>query len=531
MVELDKNKVLELVRHDDVAGVLDIVKKADRMVDFDLCVEGVSLLEEVRSLEMLVILSRCGGYIYRRNSKNKTPIHGMKKNLKMLLKEKRQERLKEVSDLKKLKTLTKQTKKMSDAIRLFKLINYYESRGVFGCYSYFGMIAEILGVFDGQPLQIEKMNKNDFFKTAATYIDKEWANYFVRKVRWINWLMKEGEYDYKETQKNRELITSSAKLKSLFLLDQKKEPVMFYRGTVWKNDPFLPLSHFGTKRAAFERLRNLMRAYDEDYNGVDSVLDGKEINDRIYVAFLKMKHPLRIADLDVHNPKTYASAVLHYLLVKKYGVSYLEQLYNIPIEKNNKRDVFEQREYINKTLSKMDFSRIVSAQALPKEFDFIFYEPKRMDIKAVRKELFLGGMYPFISSKKNKQAEQQNRENLVYQRMIRFFQKEGYDGFIYKNETEDRGKDSFIIFHPKQVVVTSRASKEELYQEIINPHEEMLQKLERIHLSDCEEKILTLEEARELQNYSIYKTDRAEKSKISQQSISPCQLNNQHQKA
>ena len=42
-------------------------------------------------------------------------------------------------------------------------------------------------------------------------------------------------------------------------------------------------------------------------------------------------------------------------------------------------------------------------------------------------------------------------KNVSLQRMIRYLETEGYDGFVYKNDCEDIGQRSYIIFRPEQV--------------------------------------------------------------------------------
>ena len=53
-------------------------------------------------------------------------------------------------------------------------------------------------------------------------------------------------------------------------------------------------------------------------------------------------------------------------------------------------------------------------------------------------------------------ANNANAENLFFQRMIRFFESVGIDGFSYKNFTECGGDDSYIIFRQNNVVRTDK---------------------------------------------------------------------------
>ena len=538
MLKSKREKFFKLVQEDDLKGLIDAVVDealegsstfyALRTMDFDIFQDGEPLIHQVNSVEMFIALLSARTYFFSKDKSGKTLVHAMKKRYKSLLKERYAERLNTNLDTKKIATLSDRIKKLEYAIRFFKLTSYFEMKQLSACYD--DEKVEFDYPKEGKRIPEKLLNNKMIFKNLVLCVLNRKVVSRIKRKRYISWLLLQAGYNYEVIQKNNDLIEQSSDLKEKFLLDKENELEIMYRSTCKKDETFLPLSHFGTEQAAFTRIRDLIRDHDVwDYHydeKTDILRDYDEIYEQMHLVFLKMKHPLRLPDLILHDKKGYESAVLHYLLMKKHGVSYLKKLYNLSIEPDEDLDYFKKKEYETKILSQMDYNKLVEAETLPKEFDFIFYEPERMSMQEVQKELFLGGMFPFLTDEKNPQkAIDKNRENLTYQRMIRFFKAEGYDGFVYRNEKEDKGRDSYIIFHSKQVIVASTASEKDLYQKIVNPHEEQLKAWEQSHLMACHEKRLTHDEAHQLINYDFYKTYFLEKHQDLPQLISQNKMN------
>ena len=146
--------------------------------------------------------------------------------------------------------------------------------------------------------------------------------------------------------------------------------------------------------------------------------------------------------------------------------------------------------------------KILSSKEISATFDFVFLQPERLSLRLVKKELTLGGMFPIVKSNMP-QGERLNREHLMYQRMIRYFEKEGYDGFIYKNVCEDYGSLSFITFHTHQVVEPKNAHKKALVRPYKNIYEKHLITLEKRAFKECKKVVLSSEEAENLYNFKF----------------------------
>lgn len=278
-------------------------------------------------------------------------------------------------------------------------------------------------------------------------------------------------------------ILENETLSRLFLKDKEQNPLLLYRGTIAQNDAFLPLSHFGTKKAAFDRLRYLYYSwsFQRKIKKNDWVADYK-----ILPIYLKMKNPLRIPEFCSHTKEAYQDIIFHYLLMKKHGQGIFAHLYNHPYPEHDEFDTQEAACAEMMWHNKINFLNFMFQEPLPKEYDFIFFEPNRTDIKEVKKELFLGQLFQILSAKGTDLSEECLRESLIYQRMVRFLYKEGYDGFVYQNAYEDAGNDSYIIFSPTEVFVDIPQNQDKIFQlPFLNPHENELCDLERYHLTLC----------------------------------------------
>ena len=84
----------------------------------------------------------------------------------------------------------------------------------------------------------------------------------------------------------------------------------------------------------------------------------------------------------------------------------------------------------------------VALKKLPYQYDFI---SQSVDDGKIKQEISYESLY-----------DKANAENLFFQRMIRFFESVGIDGFSYKNFTECGGDDSYIIFRQNNVVRTDK---------------------------------------------------------------------------
>lgn len=240
------------------------------------------------------------------------------------------------------------------------------------------------------------------------------------------------------------------KLKNTKLQDENKRPIIFYHATPCKEkiESFLPLSHFGTKTASQMRsMHFIYKALGLPEPAVlpkemPEVFQGRKIPDiTTYQVYLSMKSPLKMSDFGQH------SLVQFY---NWFSMNYKPKSLFLTGAERCEGDVVGP--------SKIKYKKHLS--------DFIFVDPFTKSEKDLKDELLAESLYDtkysrcapkYIPSFLFPVRSQINRdyfslaEKVAFQRMIRFLEGEGYDGFVYQNDHEDMGNNSYIIFRPQQV--------------------------------------------------------------------------------
>lgn len=437
----------------------------------DFLSNETTLLHEVRSAEMLAFLLWFKMDIRTVNCQNKTAIHSMKKRLKALKKEKKFLKS-QAASFKKISVVNEKIKKQAEAVQLLSLVNknIFLKKG----------LVETSSLFEDSPYlknlkregtfgeQVKK--KRDFFEHLAAYL----THYSVEKIKQVdktNELLIVGGLKKEKVHLSYRLVQNNPQARMLYQQDEKGGPLLLFRGTTNSKDTFAPLSHFGTLKAAKDRLDTLEEVMNVPNSWFHCHMTKEGWNPifQIKPVYLKMKNPFRIPELGKHSLDRYKNVLTHFLLREKYGAIFINRLYLFSLE---------------------NFVHQFKKTILPKEYDFIFMHPYTLTTNQVKKELFLGGLYPVLSEKMDPSAQSKNLENLMFQRLIRFFERRGYDGFVYKNGWEDAGNDSFITFRKEQVVLASQMDKKQLISPIQIPHEKELLKLENRYLSSCKERSL-----------------------------------------
>ena len=263
-------------------------------------------------------------------------------------------------------------------------------------------------------------------------------------------------------------------LKTSKLLDENKRPIVFCHATPCKEkiESFLPLSHFGTKTAS------QMRAIHFVYNTLGipepaflpkelpGFFQGRKMPEiKTYHVHLSMKSPLKILDFGQH------SLVQFY---NWFSMNYKPKSLFLTGEERCEGDVVGP--------SKIKYKKHLS--------DFIFVDPFTKSEKDLKDELLAESLYnskqpqnvpKYIPSFLFSVRSQINRdcfslaEKVAFQRMIRFLEGEGYDGFVYQNDHEDMGNNSYIIFRPQQVF---EVGKSENVHTVEPANKSFLQKIE-----------------------------------------------------
>lgn len=224
------------------------------------------------------------------------------------------------------------------------------------------------------------------------------------------------------------------KLEKTKLADDYGRPICFYHTTdVAQNiTHFHPLTHFGTQQAA--QMRGIHLAYKIlgmiEPNVLPSELPPplqKKLNTqhpnalKTYPVYLHIKCPIPICDFGKHDLLNYQGWFTHYYSPKS--------IYLTPKE-CRERDT-------------AGVERMAYKQALN---EFIFQNPKKLSSANLKKELEAERLFSSDTDNTSDLIK-----NVSLQRMMRYLESEGYDGFVYKNDCEDIGQKSYIIFRPEQV--------------------------------------------------------------------------------
>lgn len=197
-----------------------------------------------------------------------------------------------------------------------------------------------------------------------------------------------------------------------FLCDKSGKVITCFHGTYYDFDYFFPLSHFGTESSAKTVLNEGKWKRDKNID-----INKPKI---IPVHFRKGIY-LEIPDLNDHYVEDWQAIILAFLLDK----TIIEDIDNL-----KKWDDIQKK------------CEFVALKKLPYQYDFI---SQSIDDGKIKQEISYESLY-----------DKANAENLFFQRMIRFFESVGIDGFSYKNFTECGGDDSYIIFRQNNVVRTDK---------------------------------------------------------------------------
>ena len=250
-------------------------------------------------------------------------------------------------------------------------------------------------------------------------------------------------------------MTRILHIKNTKLVDQNGRPMPLFHATPFPGgiSRYRPLSHFGTARAAS------MRAAGFVYEalGLPNPAPMPEVPDDEIILragnklptlstqklYLYMRHPLEMMDLINHS-----MAQWQYWFSRRYD---LKRRYLSSVELSELDALGS---------SSMNYKRLVT--------QFIFMDPFTLSQGELMQELASENLYDPFDWQDDKRkvdypaylrpvAERARKvpfrlaERVVFQRMIRFLEGEGYDGFKYRNQYEDMGNFSFMNMRPESV--------------------------------------------------------------------------------
>lgn len=246
-----------------------------------------------------------------------------------------------------------------------------------------------------------------------------------------------------------------------------------YHGTCRAFEEFAPFSHFGTKKAAQERID-----YHKKYNGEDkafSLFRPKDFvptrfdNGYILKVMLDIKKPYFITDMPSNE------ILVDHAIVDNYfekSENFFKNIYDAsPVLR--KIMAFDLAVFLEKKASAL-YEEWQGQKRLNHPWtDFIFNAPWDLSSEQKVQELQMGALFtPYPEFNNANMKYLKDLRSVQAQRMIHFFQSKGFDGFSYVNLGEDKGHISYANFRPEQVVILnhdkhqeilSRASQENIY--------------------------------------------------------------------
>lgn len=478
MIRVKTNDTLERIR----SGNLNYMDFATYLeIDLQNDVDVASLMHEIDVVNgAMVCWFMLQGYdINGKSIHGQTPQEVLENKLKTFLKQKKELEQNKVSSTSSLEIASK-IRKTENAVKILKTVQELISlNDPFACMpstaDTFKDESDQLMVFDATELLSYLASsaagefEDSFMQNEKIYMDvaKMVANnYHKNRTERLNLqeLLKRGGYDKVQIEKNAKNMSE----KSLALLcknDDGTPKLLYHGGLIPEYKNFLPLSHCGTFEAAYERLHNTG--------------DDLKQNARMVPLYLKMKSPLRIPDLIAHNISGYKELVFYTWFQNQKWTNFIQKA----DERNKIKNLYLQQ--------------IFYKMKLPLQFDYIFDQPMRMEMKDVYDELSLRRIYSWDTSEDKAIREKNNRERLIYARLIRYFEQQGYDGFVYSNTYEDAGLDSYICFRREQFLVASDKHIEMKIQAPVYKNEKKLAALEAKQLLECKKTHLTPEEAKE----------------------------------
>lgn len=249
-----------------------------------------------------------------------------------------------------------------------------------------------------------------------------------------------------ETQTKKQLLEKLARYEAntptvSLVKNENNQPRVFYHGTLTQFENFYPLSHFGTKTAAKEAMIFQAERFDDQFSEEDLIDKNEEYqahckeklqkNGRLIPVALNVSHPAEIIDIYEHNILNYRQVVLNVLERESYSTLLL------------------QAQPFLRTFAIAGLFLNYKMPVVPPVYDMIFKDPFRIPDEQVIAELQSETLYQPLKGSSNMV---ENCKHLAFQRMIRFFERRGIDGFKYVNQWEDKGHYSYIIFRPEQVI-------------------------------------------------------------------------------
>lgn len=216
------------------------------------------------------------------------------------------------------------------------------------------------------------------------------------------------------------------------IFEKQGKIIVYHATTLPKLESFKPFSHFGTKQAALDRVKDLLHAYE---NPDDEMYKPKTLEQAVakkaprnlekaflYTIALDIKNPVRVQDyINAGDP-----------VIGEWSDAEKISLWSLDILKNT----------ANKELAN-----------ILKWYGVWVKENVECYIEQISESQFpFDNLLPEHLKWKSAWGKDVSvRYTNYFEQWIYLMMKYGVDGLVYENKVEDKGQDSYIIFDPKQV--------------------------------------------------------------------------------
>jgi len=233
--------------------------------------------------------------------------------------------------------------------------------------------------------------------------------------------------------KDQQLLEEAYQL----ILEKQGKIIVYHATTFPKLKSFKPFSHFGTKQAALDRIKDLLHAFE---NPDDEMYQPKTLEQAVakeaprnlekaflYTIALDIKNPVRVLDyINVGDP-----------IIGEWSDAEKISLWSLDILKNTtKTELVNILKWYGTWVKENVHYHI--EQILESQFPFDNLLPEHLKWKlACGKDVSV-------------------RYTNYFKQWIYLMMKYGVDALVYENKLEDKGQDSYIIFDPKQVQQISK---------------------------------------------------------------------------
>lgn len=207
-------------------------------------------------------------------------------------------------------------------------------------------------------------------------------------------------------------------------------PLRIYHRTTAEVEKFLPFTHFASKSSVENASFNPYATYPHS----------KTLKDSSYVM---------PAYLFISNPKLLTFSLGS--TISDLQKSFVKELVDEQFGRGLSHYMACQENVFHKNRSTITHD-VFNLFQYKQDYAFIFQNPYQLKQEGILQELKLETMFANIESN----CEETNKKYLVMQRLVRFWEKKGYDGFVYPSGIHK----AYVTFRPQQIKRLDRAFRD-----------------------------------------------------------------------